>query len=118
MTTAELVLFKYYDAMNQHNIAKTISFLDDSVSVTFPDAERNWKGIDVATEKFQGMFIRMPSFKGRFTVVDTKELETDKTLWSIRTSCIFESANSEPSSREMIYIINVVESKIVRIDHL
>ena len=44
--------------MNAHDTSLAISFLADTVDVTFPEMERNWTGKDTAQMKFDGMFER------------------------------------------------------------
>ena len=62
------VVADYYAAMNGHSVERALSFLHRDVSVTFPERERNWRGVAAARDKFGGMFLRMPGFKGTFEV--------------------------------------------------
>ena len=62
------VVAEYYAAMNGHSMERALSFLHRDVNVTFPERERNWRGVAAARDKFGGMFQRMPGFKGTFEV--------------------------------------------------
>ena len=64
------VVGDYYAAMNAHVVDRALSFLHPNVLVTFPEQERNWRGVEAAREKFGGMFERMPGFTGSFEVVN------------------------------------------------
>lgn len=113
------ILDAYYAAMNAHDSLKAIGFLCDDVTVTFPEAERNWAGKGNASDKFGGMFIRMPSFNGNYVLQDLECSRNDDgaLVQIIRAVCRFvcEQTNSD-STREMRYTI--VNGAISKIEHL
>ena len=59
---AKALLETYVGAMNRGALADCLACLDDCVSVTFPEAHRNWSSRDTAATKFGGMFKSLPSF--------------------------------------------------------
>ena len=120
--SATAVITEYYSAMNQHCLDQVLSYLHQDVLVTFPEEERNWQGVEVAREKFSGMFQRMPSFTGRFEVLseDTVVHDDQSDDWNeyiIKVACHFTCKVTESdSSRNMVYHIR--QKLIEKIHHL
>jgi len=102
--------------MNEHETERCLSFLSVNVEVTFPESERNWRGRDTGKAKFDGMFMRMPSFTGSFNVTDVNETATESI---ITATCRFVcQTSSSDSQRVMKYTIDNNSQQIVKIEHL
>eukprot|EP01080_Neovahlkampfia_damariscottae_P002681 gene2681-3877_t len=111
----ETILKMYYDAMNKGNLEETLKFLDSEVSVTFKEAERNWKGLKNATIKFSRMFELNPNFYGE--ILEFKEFKDG----SISVFAFFGDENESKekkleNKKEMFYRFTE-ELKIINIDH-
>lgn len=110
------ILCKYYEAMNKHEMNDILKYIDDNVHVTFPEVERNWKGIQNVDAKFGGMFERMPTFHAAYKITHM-EIDDEKDIEYIYTNCQFTcNATSSNSSRDMVYLIK--DDKIIEIRHL
>ena len=123
------VVGDYYAAMNAHVVDRALSFLHPNVLVTFPEQERNWRGVEAAREKFGGMFVRMPGFTGSFEVKgeetrpspheggdgDGADVSTVTTVLTV--ACRFRCAQTgSDSARDMVY--HVCGGLIAEIHHL
>jgi hypothetical protein len=109
--------------MNAHDVMKALTFLHPFVSVTFPEQERNWKGTDIAKEKFSGMFLRMPTFAGSFEVLSQQDSGngdggSESSGGEVVTAaCRFQCKESRSDSiRNMTY--HIQDGHITEIHHL
>ena len=133
------VLAEYYATMNAHNVGLALSYLHPDVEVTFPEKERNWKGIESANSKFNGMFDRNPTFTASFlprtregdgdengsvavaaaaattTTAATKEC-SEENGEAILVACRFNEGQESASARTMRYHIS--SKLITEIHHL
>lgn len=119
-STATAVLQSYYNAMNEHDVDKSISFLSEDVEVTFPEVERNWNGRGNGKVKFEGMFARMPGFTGSFELCEGGVLENETcNQITLTVSCRFICRESgSDSQRNMRYTIDKLHNHIIKIEHL
>ena len=80
------VVADYYAAMNGHSVERALSLLHRDVAVTFPERERDWRGVAAAArDKFGGMFQRMPGFKGTFEVSEEDRAVEEPWGWLLRS---------------------------------
>ena len=78
--------------------------------------ERNWSGLEAAREKFGGMFVRMPGFKGSFEVKGEEEEGEGAAVTVLTVACRFQCAQTgSDSARDMVY--HVREGLITEIHH-
>lgn len=109
---------KYYDAMNAHDIDKVLDFLDDTIKVTFPEADRNWEGKSTAASKFSMMYERMPKFKAEYDCLETSKIDG---LSRIVVHATFTCESTKHASeRDLVYLLKDDGDgfKISSIDHL
>ena len=78
------------------------------VSVTFPDASRNWDGVKTARTKFEGMFQALPNFNASFSVESSEACR-------VVLNAHF-TAEAYDQKRKMVYGLT---DKLIRcIDHI
>jgi hypothetical protein len=109
----EKTLEEYYKSMNNHTI-DCLEYLSEDVFVTFLEKERNWKGKEVAKEKFGNMFSLNPNFYGEILKI-FKETEDSLSVF-VYFGDKDESLNSKFENKK-IMIYTFKSNKITRIDH-
>lgn len=115
----EELIKRYYNAMNSHDVDKSIAFLSACIDVQFTDdADKNWMGIDLAKTKFTGMFQRMPAFLCSINVLTIEEVSHDNCVWHLRGQCHFCcSISNSDNMRVMDYLVDMNSMKIIKIIH-
>lgn len=103
----------YYDALNRHDIAAAVSFLDTDVLVFYVTDSKNYSGVPASIERYKAMFNTVPGYKAAVTVLEANVFEGEVALV---VNCHITCRKTQFSkSTDMVYVVN--GSKINMIQH-
>ena len=119
---ATKVLDQYFQAFSARDLAATVANMDENVLVRYPEEpgkpNKSWAGHAKARSRYGKMFKRSPKFQASYIPLPGANQETEGNYATVMVSAKFKCEQSGLNVlRDILYVIDVVNEKVIIIDH-
>ncbi len=106
------ILSKFFEALNRHDVAGMIPYIDKDILIRYNDnPSNNWSSLNVAIQYYTKLFNDKPDYKAKYVI---NKIVSEDIITSLRCSCTFTSAiDNSHEKMNIVFVVSRLNKLIV-----